>query len=149
MKWVPYFHVCHTKSTFSSLSFTVCPHPTQTHTSLQDLLLLWTCICPIISFLKTLLLLWLRTAPWAAAVKLKLQLFNSFLLRNATQYRLLPLLKLTIYLLPSPPNHLIYIAKVRLFCFQFNLFSHASSFHLIFTSDSSSLTPMAKTGLHC
>lgn len=90
-----------------------------------------------------------QDSPLSSSSQAKTPTLQLFPLRKATQYLLLPLLKLTIYLLPSPPNHLIYITKVGPFCFQFHLFSHASSFHLIFTSDSSSLTPMAKTKLQC
>lgn len=116
------------------------------HPQLHTVFPLRTCICLVISFLITLLSF--RTAPWAAVVKLQLQLFGSFLLLNATQDLLLPLLKLTIYLFSSPPNYLVYIPKVRPCCFQFHLFGHTSSFHLICTSDSLSLTPIAKTELH-
>lgn len=80
-----------------------------------------------------------------------------FLLLNATQDFLLLLLKLDYYQFPSPPNHLTYIPEVRawlfvgfvVFFFQFHLFIHTRSFHLICTSDSLSLTPTAKMELHC
>ena len=133
---------------FSSLSSRAYPHPTQTYTSLQDLLLLWTHTCPVISFLITLLLLSFRTAPEQQQSSYNSN-SDSFLLLNGTLDCLLPLLKWAIYLFPSPPSHLIYIPKVRPYCFQFHMFSHTSSFHLICTSDSLSLTPMAKMELHC
>lgn len=94
---------------FSSLSSRVYPHPTQTYTSLQDLLLLWIHTCPVISFLITLFLLSFRTAPEQQQSSYNSN-SDSFLLLNGTLDCLLPLLKWAIYLFPSPPSHLIYIS---------------------------------------
>lgn len=124
-------------SSFSPQLHSVSPQHPKTYMSLQGLLLLWTYTCPLVSFL--MMFSSFRTGQSSRSSQAATPTLT-FLL-SATQDVLLPLLKLTVY-----PNDLIYILKVRPYCFQF---SHTNSFHLFCTADSLSLTPMVKMELHC
>lgn len=119
------------------LSSTVYPHNTPKHTCHFRASFCSGLTCPLVSFL--MMFSSFRTGQSSRSSQAATQTLT-FLL-SVTQDVLLPLLKLTVY-----PNDLIYMLKVRPYCFQF---SHTNSFHLFSTADSLSLTPMVKMELHC